>query len=227
MSRRRKIIEELVDVIVTIERPHPIRVAIDGVDAAGKTILADEMTPIIEERGRAVIRASIDGFHNPKSIRYRQGADSPRGYYQDSFNYEAVIKMLLIPLGPGGNRKHHRRVFDYRADAPTPEPPSAAPLDAVLLFDGVFLLRPELVAYWDFHIFIDVDFEISVPRAVRRDLRNGLGSAEEAIYARYQQRYVPGQRLYFEDARPKEHADVILDNNQIDSPMIISRSDEK
>jgi uridine kinase len=41
--------------------PHPTRVAIDGVDAAGKTTLDDELAEVLRERGRGVIRASIDG----------------------------------------------------------------------------------------------------------------------------------------------------------------------
>ena len=44
-------------------RYHP-RVAIDGVDGAGKTTLPDELAPVIEGAGRGVVRASIDGLGN-------------------------------------------------------------------------------------------------------------------------------------------------------------------
>ena len=56
------------------------RVAIDGIDAAGKTRLAGELAPLIEARGRPVIRASIDDFLRPADERYRRGRESPRGY---------------------------------------------------------------------------------------------------------------------------------------------------
>ena len=224
MSNRKAIVEQLADLIVGVERDHPIRVAIDGVDAAGKTLLADELVQPIQERNRPILRASIDGFHNPKDTRYRQGADSPRGYYQDSFNYDAILRELLIPLGPGGNRIYRREVFDHRADAPTPNPARAAPGDAILLFDGVFLLRPELISHWDFRIYVEVEFDISVPRAVQRDLRNVSGESGEKIYARYQRRYMPGQRLYFEEANPKQRADVIFENNDINAPRITLKS---
>ena len=79
LTTRLQILEQLAGLIVAIGRPHPVRVAIDGVDAAGKTMLADELTPLIEARGRPAIRASADGFHNPRVIRYRRGADSPEG----------------------------------------------------------------------------------------------------------------------------------------------------
>jgi hypothetical protein len=37
------------------------------------------------------------------------------------------------------------------------------------VFDGVFLLRPELNLYWDFRIFVNVSIEAAKERAVKRD----------------------------------------------------------
>ena len=42
MTERQNLVRNLASRIVEVVRPHPIRVAIDGVDAAGKTTLADE-----------------------------------------------------------------------------------------------------------------------------------------------------------------------------------------
>ncbi len=78
---RDEVLGELARRIVQVKRPHPIRVAIDGVDAAGKTMLADELVAPIEGLGRSVIRASIDGFHNPAAVRYRRGNTDPEGYF--------------------------------------------------------------------------------------------------------------------------------------------------
>lgn len=62
---RTKVISELTDIISAIHLDHPVRVGIDGVDASGKTRLAEELVEPIQEKNRSVIRASIDGFHNP------------------------------------------------------------------------------------------------------------------------------------------------------------------
>ena len=40
---RSVVLDELAKRITQIQLDHPVRVAIDGVDAAGKTILADEL----------------------------------------------------------------------------------------------------------------------------------------------------------------------------------------
>jgi uridine kinase len=135
-------IEELVDRITALTLPHPLRVAIDGVDGVGKTTLANELVEPIRRRGRAVIRASVDGFHNPRNVRYKLGRISPEGYFRDSFNYSALITTLLVPLGPGGSRLYCPAVFNYRTDSEIPMRFETAPPDAILLFDGVFLLRP-------------------------------------------------------------------------------------
>jgi uridine kinase len=110
---------------------HPVRVAIDGPDAAGKTTLADELAVVLRARGREVIRASIDGFHRPRSQRHRQGPESPCGYYEDSFDQERLLAELLHPLGDAGSRLYRTRIFDYRADAPVRAEPMRASADAI------------------------------------------------------------------------------------------------
>jgi uridine kinase len=124
---RSRCLESLARLILHVERPHPVRVAIDGPDAAGKTILADELAPLIERSGRTVIRASIDGFHRPRAKRLARGPESPEGYFRDSFDYPAFRTVLVGPLGPGGNREYRRRVFDFPTDMSVEAPVETAP----------------------------------------------------------------------------------------------------
>ncbi|MBI5033845.1 MAG: uridine kinase [Chloroflexi bacterium] len=215
---RAQVLNQLVDLIVAIQLPHPTRVAIDGIDASGKTMLADELVEPISRRGRTVIRASIDGFHRPRAERYRRGKDSPEGYYYDSFDYNALRANLLGPLGLNGSRWHRRATFDYRTDSSIDSTGEQAAPDAILLFDGVFLLRPELRDLWDFSIFLHVDFKIAIARAVARDLADGRTSDE--ISARYRNRYVPGQQLYFGSAYPQSNANSIIENNDLENPRL-------
>jgi uridine kinase len=214
LVNRESLLRSVAEFIANIHGDHPTRVAVDGVDAAGKTTFADQLRTHVAEHGRPVIRASLDGFHNPSVIRYERGRLSPEGYYLDSFNYRALLDNLLLPLGPGGSLSYREAVFDYRRDIWLEQPPSKAKADSVLLFDGVFLLRPELVSLWDLRIFLDISFD----EMMRRGLERSPGDAEaETLYA---QRYIPGQKLYHLHAAPKRRADIVINNNDPDDPRV-------
>jgi uridine kinase len=202
--------DALTSLIASLPLPHPVRVAVDGIDAAGKTTLADELGRRISAAGRPVIRATLDHFHRPRSDRYQRGFDSPEGYYYDSFDYPALCENLLIPLGPGGSLRYHRQVFDFQRDLRVHTDEEIAPSNAILLFDGVFLMRPELNNHWDLRIFIQVDFHTALRRACERDL--DLLGGEAAVKARYQTRYFPAQRLYLESVMPDQIADIVLES---------------
>jgi uridine kinase len=60
-------------------------------------------------------------------------------------------------------------VYDGQTDSAVSEPISVAPVDAVLIFEGVFLMRPELIDRWDLRIFVSARFEETVARARIRD----------------------------------------------------------
>jgi hypothetical protein len=52
---------------VALSRDGFLRIAVDGVDGAGKTHLADELARALRLFALPIIRASVDGFHNPRS----------------------------------------------------------------------------------------------------------------------------------------------------------------
>lgn len=216
---RNRFIHSLARMILQVEINHPLRVAIDGVDASGKTTLADELAEIVQHGNRQVIRVSVDDFHHPEHIRRRRGSLSAAGFYDDSYDYDALIETLLKPLGPHGDRCYRTAVFDLRLDQPVDLPIKTAPQDAIALIDGIFLLRPLLMPYWDLTIYIDVEYTQSMARGIHRDAEI-YGSTEQAAL-RYQKRYVPGQKLYHQDANPLDKADILIDNNHLEAPKFL------
>lgn len=215
---RKNTINDLADQLAALHRPHPIRVGIDGFAAAGKTTLADELITPLQERGRQVMRVSIDGFHNPAQIRHRRGRHCPQGYYEDSFNHTAILTHVLKPLGPQGNRRFKSAEFDYRTETPVEDGWQQAPADAILLFDGIFLHRPELQNHWDFTIFVDTRFDVILARACERDRQKFVTT--DGVRQRFEQRFIPGSRLYLEAERPHDRADVVMDNNDVQRPTL-------
>ena len=218
---RASCIERLASAIAAAHLNHPTRVAIDGVDGVGKTKLADELVEPLATRGREVIRASVDGFHRPRTVRYRRGRDSAEGYFLDSFDYASLRHELLEPLGPGGSRRFRTAVFDHRRDQPVDLGHGQAARDAILLLDGVFLQRTELAGACDFRIWVEAPFEVTVSRAVARDVQEQ--GERDAIQALYERRYVPGQLIYLTQCSPRESADVVVHNSNLENPDLMFR----
>jgi uridine kinase len=190
-------------------------VAIDGVDGAGKTIFADHLAEALGAAGRTVVRVSIDGFHNPRQVRYRRGRSSPEGYWRDSYDYERFRAEVLTAFSPGGDRRYRRAIRDVRTDDELDVPYQQATQAAVLLVDGIFLHRDELVASWDFSIFLRVPFEVTVARMAVRDGMPGNPAAPE------NRRYVVGQQLYLDSCDPARRATVVIDNTDPEAPRIV------
>jgi uridine kinase len=191
-------------------------VGVDSVDGAGKTTFADELARELEARGRGTIRASVDGFHNPKVLRHRLGRDSPEGFFLHSYDFPALREALLDPLGPGGSGRYRTAVFDHLSDSPVSVPEELARPGEVLLFDGIFLHRPELRGAWDLSIFLEVAFEVSIARCARRDPDFGPPDPKAAE----NRRYVEGQKLYLQRCEPRRRASVVIDNNDLAVPRI-------
>lgn len=207
--------------ILEIEKDSPILIGIDGIDASGKTTLADELAEYLKDSIEYdIIRASIDGFHNPEKIRYAKGKDSPQGYFYDSFNFPMVIDKLLNPLY-SGNLEYKTRAFDHSTDSEVILSTQKANNNSILIMDGIFLLRPELINYWDLKIFLEVDFKVALQRNISRQLKEDPTFSEQKIIDRYNSRYMPGQKLYFKEVNPKDKSDIIVHNSNFESPTLV------
>ncbi len=186
------------------------RVGVDGVDGAGKTTFCDDLAEVLRARGRTVVRASVDDFHHPRATRWQRGPTSPEGFFLDSFDHERFAADLLVPFAAG--RPFRRASHDLATDAYVDAPAEVVPPPAILLVDGIFLHRDELVRHWDFSVFLAVDFAVSVARMAVRD-----GSPSDPDDPR-NHRYVGGQRLYFAKCDPAARADLVIDYNDLAEP---------
>lgn len=222
-SHRAIVLGDLAAGITNLGSATPVRIAVDGRTASGKTTLADELAEAIRRRRREVIRTSIDGFHRSKAERYARGRFSAEGYYHDARDLSAVMKFLLAPLGPGGDRQYRTASFDLENDQPIAQEPQSAPADAILIVDGTFLQRPELRDGWDLTLFIETSEQISEHRGIGRDA-DRLGGAEAARQL-YADRYRPAFDLYERLCSPTRLADVILNNDDFDHPDVRIRPD--
>lgn len=216
---RAQVVCQIADHLVALPLDHPLRVAVDGITASGKTTLAGELATAIQQRGRDVIQLTGDGFHHRSAHRYRRGRDSADGYYEDAYDFDKLARLTLAPLGPGGDRRYHVRVHDLRSDGVIEDEVQLASDDAIVLLDGSFLQRSDVAGHWDVVVFVDTSFEVARARGAARDavMFGGRGRALHAFDARYH----PACRRYVDEVAPADRASIVVTNDDIMRPQLL------
>jgi uridine kinase len=225
---RSRLLTDVCDDIESLVGGGPDRMAIvgiDGIDGAGKSTFADELARTLTRRGRSVVRASIDSFHKPRATRWSRGRSSPIGFYLDSHDLDALHMYLLAPLRSG--EPFCTAAFDEPSDKPVEQVWTAQIAGGIVLFDGVFLHRRELVDAWDASIWLEADVRVTAERIDRSiahcPLDGALALVHLAKWWARLDRYVTGQRLYIADVDPAARADIVIDNNDLAAPTIRRR----
>lgn len=196
----------------------PLFACIEGIDTSGKSTLCVVLADYLTSQGYSVIKASIDDFHYPSEKRYRLGSKSPKGYYRETFDYDSLKKYLIEPL-KSGVLEYRTASYDLKTESRLEQETKKATMDSILLLEGVFLHRPELINNWDISIFIHIDFEQVITRAKVRDL--GIFGSEADVEDRYRSKYIPGQQIYLMEAKPHRQANIVIDNNDFNNPRVI------
>lgn len=217
--RRMTLISDIADIALAIGRPHPVRIAVEGRSAAGKSIFADALAAALRRSGRQVVRAGIDDFHPPgHAARSRAGRYTPQSLYDEGFDYAAFRRLLLAPLGPDGDRRVRLALHDSLNDRPIEAAEATVDADALVVVDGAFLLRPDLRDAWDLAIWLDISFETMIRRAVARDVAWQPDPAE--IRRGYLERWQPTHALY-EATGARDLAHVVIDNEDPLAPRLV------
>jgi uridine kinase len=219
-ATRQRVLDTITDRILAVRRGHPTRVAIDGHSAAGKTTLADDLATTLRGRtARPVVRVMLDHFKRHVDLRTRYPAGTPESYYHEMFDVDAIRDSLLVPLGPGGDRRYRTRLMDFSGRVPVADGVDVAPDDAILVADGGFPQKPALFGHWDLRVYLHIEVADVLRRGTDRD-RAWMDSAEAAA-ERYRTYYIPGEELYLAEVRPAERADLVVDNRAFDAPRIL------
>lgn len=206
---------------ITVLGQGRLRVAVDGLTAAGKTSFGHELAAAIRKRGRPTLRASLDDFKNPWREARELGYDreSGSGYYRNAYDFTSACELLLGPAGRDGSGSVVLCAHDPLSGADQRCIVVAAPADAVLIVDSVFAFRPEYNDYWDYRIWLEVNADLALARGIARD--TAIEGSLEAAVQLHRDRYQAAELLYISEVGPIAHADVVIDNNDFARPMIV------
>ncbi|MDQ6910022.1 MAG: hypothetical protein M3Z84_04440 [Actinomycetota bacterium] len=211
-------------VMSTAESSERTLVAIDGRSGAGKSTFANELASRIARAGLRTLRSTTDSFHRPRSERMRLGPSSPEGYYLESHQLDVIVGELLEPFARGESEVL-LAAFDEPSDTASRET-AVVHEPTALIFDGLFLQRPEFERFWDQVIFLTADARVDARwmEFLLSDLpSNPTESAaeiDERLHRARWPRYRHGWSLYAATVQPLGRASIVIDNNDFANPQI-------
>jgi uridine kinase len=215
---REQLVVQLAAQILALDESAPRAVAVTGMSCAGKTTLAAEVAAVVDGAGRPVVPVAYDDFHHPKQRRYRLGRTSAEGYLDDSFDPDALSRLVLDPVTAGGPSVVPA-AYDLAGDVPVDRAPVPIAAGSVVLVEGSFLLVPALAGRWDLSVFVVADAERVLERAVVRDADLGTPAEVREMYLR---RYLAAESMHQERDDPWSHADVVVDLTDPAAPVLLS-----
>jgi uridine kinase len=205
-------IKDLANKIFTYYQQHKSQavfsIAISGIDASGKGYIAKGIKYLLEEKGLNIALLSIDDWQMPKSISLLQ-ENAAENFYYNSFRWAAFFDSLFLPLQKDKSISLKANLVNIKNDKVYAHEYHFEKIDTILV-EGIFLLKKDLQAFFDYKVWIDCSFETGIQRALQRN-QEGL-SPEQLIYD-YQTYYYPAQEFHFKKDRPKAVANYIINNN--------------
>lgn len=219
-------LEEVFDIIenkikkIQKAKKKVVRIGINGIEGTGKTIFCQNLTNHLVSKKLQAIQITIDGYHNPKAVRYRQGRDSAQGYYEDAYNENKFLKYVL-KSSQNKTPYYIESIHNLETDEDVKPIKHWLTNQHILLTDGAYLFKNIFLPYWDFKIYLYSDFTTALMRGIQRDAESlgGLSAAEE----KYEKRYHAASKMYMNECQPLQVADMIVNNNNFKDLKIITR----
>ena len=206
---------------IFLKKNKPIRIAINGIEGTGKTVFAINLSKYLTQSNINATHISIDGFHNNKEYRYRQGRNSYKGYYEDSYNEIEFVNKVLIS-SQSNPQNYVEAIHDLETDEYLNLKPEKIENKTVLITDGAYLFKPIFLKHWDYKIYLKTDFNTAMLRGVERD--KNLLNNEENAKEKYLKRYHKASLFYNNECQPESNADLVIDNTDFDNLVIQSKN---
>jgi uridine kinase len=168
-------------------------VGVDGASASGKSTIADKL----KELDDRVIVVHMDDFYRPSE----EQKDIDLKLIGANFDWKRVRKQVLTPLTENKFGRYQR--YDWEADKLAEW--HDVPTGGIIIVEGCFSIRNELLPLYDVRIWVDSPKQTSLKRVVERE-KVGAGNRHM-----WENVYRPAEEKYIEVQRPREQADIVID----------------
>lgn len=168
-----------------------LTIAIDGGSASGKTTLASLLSEIYECNV-----FHMDDFFLRSEQRTKERLNEPGG----NVDRERFLKEVLLPLSEG-------RDIDYRpydCHLKCIKETNHIKKARVNIIEGAYSMHPELLKFYDYRVFMDIDESSQRSRIIKRN------STE--LQKRFFNEWIPLEDKYFKSFDIKNSSDLIIGN---------------
>ncbi len=183
--------------------------AFSGIDGCGKGYLTTKICAQFKTLGINTVVINGDGWLNLPEKRFNQD-NQAKHFYLNGFRFGEMFSQLVLPLK---NNRSINLEANFVAETATTYQKyhyEFKNIDVILL-EGIYLLQPDFLAYYDLSFWIDCSFKTALTRALARG-QEGL-SQKETINA-YRTIFFPAQIIHFQKDDPKGLATEIIKNEE-------------
>ena len=180
-------------------------ITVDGVDGCGKSTFAARLLTELAVAGATPVLVRVDDFR--RTLDWAAGDEATR-YYEEYYDFERLG--WLVRTFAAGAVELTVPAYDGLAGAPLPERRVRLGARPVLVNEGVLVRRIPTGTIPVTAVYLEAPESVARARLVARD--TARGRAREEVERRLDRRYVPGQRRYHTEHRPRAAAQVVVDN---------------
>lgn len=208
MSSIDEVVRKILERRMNIPETRSLLVGVSGIDGCGKGYVAAQLQAHLALRGVIPTILNVDGWLNLPQKRFDQSAPAVN-FYENAIRLDQFFNQLVLPLR---DRRSIRLVADFVEETASDYRQHIYEYNdvPVVLVEGIFLFKPQYRKYFDLTIWIECSFPTALARAIER-AQEGLSRAN--TIAAYDTIYFPAQKIHLAQDKPRENADLILEND--------------
>jgi len=171
-------------------------IGINGIDCSGKTTFAKLVSKYFTHYKIENVCLDIDNFNNPAIESETYKAFVSGSWDEEDLNkyYELIINFSDATRAVSESKKKY----------------------SVVILDGIFIYKPQLVDIFDLKIYLDIDISLGRKRfAKRRSIKR-----DKRPFDIYDEIWMLSHLRYESEVHPKRISDLVIDYNAESQPVL-------
>ncbi|MBN1891766.1 MAG: hypothetical protein JW780_03225 [Clostridiales bacterium] len=191
-------------------------IGIDGIELVGKSYFSKKLASFLAIHDIEATIVRLSDFKSAIEVTYK-GEDETEAFYFHAFNYNKILDELIKPFLENGRLDIVLTSFGDALSYYGKELHYKIEPGGIMILEGELMYREPLIDYFDCMIYLYMEDQEAMHRALVRDLYLG----EETKEAEFKHKRLPAHKMYMARHVPLERSDFAIDNTNHRRPMIL------